>query len=89
MQKSNVIPERQILHFGTLSYLVDVFQLMVLAKKISNHSLDILTAIHSYCLDLVATRPRWDHFLSPGPLLRKNINVNCVTTALWHAILLK
>lgn len=32
------------------------------------------------CLDVVATRPRWDHFLSPGPMLRQNSNVNCVTT---------
>lgn len=32
------------------------------------------------CLDVVATRPRWDHFLSPGPMVRQNSNVNCVTT---------
>lgn len=77
MHKCNVIPQRRALQSATLSHLSYVSQLIVLAEKTRNPSLDILTAIHSCCVDLVATRPRWDHFLSPGPLLRQNSNVKC------------
>lgn len=54
---------------------------MGLTKKIWKHSSDILSAIHSSYVGLEATRPRWDRFLSPGPVLRQNIHVRCVNVA--------